>query len=96
MMADHDLGLEHSANVTPCIIVNDNRSLSSENELTSCQESSQSNSSGVIQSVTPPEHDGELNYISKYLIRMCQLRRQLMLENVQQVHESLLAMNVLE
>ena len=68
MMADHDLGLEHSANVTPCIIVNDNRSLSSENELTSCQESSQSNSS-VIQGVTPPEHDGELNYISKYLIQ---------------------------
>ena len=68
MMADHDLGLEHSVNVTPCIIVNDNRSLSLKNELTSCQESSQSNSS-VIQGVTPPEHDGELNYISKYLIQ---------------------------
>ena len=36
--------------------------------VTSCQESSQSNSS-VIQSVTPPEHDGELNFISKCLIQ---------------------------
>ena len=37
--ADHDLGLEHSTNITPCIIANDNRSQSSANELTSCQES---------------------------------------------------------
>ena len=36
--------------------------------VTSCQESSQSNSS-VIQGVTPPEHGGALNFISKYLIQ---------------------------
>ena len=65
--ADHDLGLEHSTNITPCIITNDNRSQLSANELTSCQES-QLNSS-VLQGVTSPEHDGELNYISKYLIQ---------------------------
>ena len=65
--ADHDLGLEHSTKITPCITANDNRSQSYANELTSCQES-QLNSS-VLQGVTPPEHDGELNYISKYLIQ---------------------------
>ena len=74
MMADHALGLEHSTNVTPCIIANDNRLLSSENELTSCQESSQSKSS-IIQGVTPPEHDGELNYISKYLMQYEQIKK---------------------
>ena len=51
--ADHDLGLEHPTNITPCIIANDNRSQSSANELTSCQEIS-----SVLQGVTPPEHDG--------------------------------------
>ena len=43
MMVDHDLDLEHSANVTHCIIANDNRLLSSANEVTSCLEASQLN-----------------------------------------------------
>ena len=65
--ADHDLGLEHSTINTPCIIANDNRAQSSANEPTSCQESQLN--SNLLQGVTPPEHDGELNYISKYLIQ---------------------------
>ena len=64
MTADHDLGLEHSTNVTPCIIVNDNRLQSSTSKLTSSQESQLDSS--ILQGITPPEHDGELNYISKY------------------------------
>ena len=43
MMDDYDLDLEHSANVTQYIIANDNRSLSSANELTSCLETFQLN-----------------------------------------------------
>ena len=37
--ADHDPGLEHWTNITPCIIANGNRSQSSANELSFCQES---------------------------------------------------------
>ena len=43
MMVDYDLDHEHSANVTQCIIANNNRSLSSANELTSCLEAFQLN-----------------------------------------------------
>ena len=60
MEADGVLGLERSANVTPCFI-------EKENGL------SESCSSGLISSVVngvaSPEHEGEVNYISKYLIQ---------------------------
>ena len=60
MEADGVLGLECSANVTPCFI-------EKENGL------SESCSSGLISSivngVAPPEHEDEVNYISKYLIQ---------------------------
>ena len=60
METDGVLGLERSANITPCFI-------EKENGL------SKSCSSGLISSVVngvaPPEHEGEVNYISKYLIQ---------------------------
>ena len=55
------LGLERSTNVTPCFI-------EKENGLNKSCGPSQLKSS-VVNDVAPPEHEGELNYISKYLIQ---------------------------
>lgn len=66
MKADYELGLERSTSVTPCFI-GKNGSPSSMNQ-SFCQRPSQLKSN-ASHSVTPPEHEGELNYISKYLIR---------------------------
>ena len=52
------LGLECSTNVTPCFIEKENKS---------CGPSQLKSS--VVNDVAPPEHEGELNYISKYLIQ---------------------------
>ena len=60
MEADGVLGLERSANVTPCFIEKEN-GLSE-----SCSSELMSN---VVNGVAPPEHDGEMNHISKYLIQ---------------------------
>ena len=55
------LGFERSTNVTPCFI-------EKENGLNKSCGPSQLKSS-VVNDVAPPEHEGELNYISKYLIQ---------------------------
>ena len=69
MNTEHELlGLEHSMSITPCLIAKDQESSTSGNDLTSCPEPSHITSS-VTQSITPPEHKGQLNYISKYLIQ---------------------------
>ena len=68
MQADYELGLEHSTNVTPCSIEEENQSPPSSMSQSSSLGPSQL-ISHVIHGVTPPEHEGELNYISKYLIQ---------------------------
>ena len=61
-MKANELGLERSTCVTPCLIAEDQ---GSSNELTPCLRPSQLNSR-AIRGVTPPEHEGELNYVSKF------------------------------
>ena len=56
------LGLERSTNVTPCVI-------EKENGLNKSCGPSQLQSS-IVNDVAPPEHEGELNYISKLSMLM--------------------------
>ena len=64
-MKANELGLERSTCVTPCLIAEDQ---GSSNESTPCLRPSQLNSRAIC-GVTSPEHEGELNYISKFLIQ---------------------------
>jgi len=55
-------------NITPCIITKDQEPSMSGNILTHCHGPSQI-TSRVTPAIPPPEHEGELNYISKHLIQ---------------------------
>ena len=84
MEADGVLGLERSANVTPGFIEKEN----------GLSESCFSGLiSSVVNGVAPPEHEGEVNYISKYFIQYVST---MILVSVQQVQEFLQVTNVLK